>query len=86
MVSASTARAFNVARQVRAGHVTATGTGATPLPSTGPGTGQGPGWGSTPKGIGQDGAFGGFKQSGLGREWGRVGLEDYTEVKCLTWS
>ena len=86
VVSASTARAFNVARQVRAGHVTATGTGATPLPSTGPGTGQGPGWGSTPKGIGQDGAFGGFKQSGLGREWGRVGLEDYTEVKCLTWS
>ena len=37
-------------------------------------------------GIGQTGAFGGYKQSGLGREWGRHGLEDFTEVKHLTWS
>ena len=27
------------------------------------------------------GAFGGYKQSGLGREWGRHGLEDFTEIK-----
>jgi acyl-CoA reductase-like NAD-dependent aldehyde dehydrogenase len=32
------------------------------------------------------GAFGGYKQSGLGREWGRHGLEDFTEVKHLSWS
>jgi acyl-CoA reductase-like NAD-dependent aldehyde dehydrogenase len=38
------------------------------------------------KGIGQEGAFGGYKQSGLGREWGHVGLEDFTEVKSLAWS
>ncbi len=27
--------------------------------------------------------FGGYKQSGNGREWGREGLEDYLEVKAL---
>jgi aldehyde dehydrogenase (NAD+) len=27
--------------------------------------------------------FGGFKQSGLGREMGELGLEEYTEVKVL---
>lgn len=32
------------------------------------------------------GAFGGYKQSGLGREWGRRGLEDFTEIKNLIWS
>jgi aldehyde dehydrogenase (NAD+) len=26
--------------------------------------------------------FGGFKQSGNGREWGRFGLQDYLEFKC----
>jgi acyl-CoA reductase-like NAD-dependent aldehyde dehydrogenase len=83
--AASSARAFNVARQVRAGHMTATGVGSAPAASAGPGDGQGPGWGSTMKGIGQEGAFGGYKQSGLGREWGHVGLEDFTEVKSLTW-
>jgi aldehyde dehydrogenase (NAD+) len=86
VVAASTARAFNVARRIRAGNVTATGLGPNPLESTGPGTGQGPGWGSTMKGIGQEGAFGGYKQSGLGREWGRLGLEEFTEAKSLTWS
>ncbi len=27
--------------------------------------------------------FGGFKQSGLGREWGREGLEPYLELKSI---
>ena len=27
--------------------------------------------------------FGGFKQSGLGREMGELGFEEYTEVKVL---
>nr|WP_197508831.1 aldehyde dehydrogenase family protein [Hydrogenophaga crassostreae] len=36
-------------------------------------------------GVGQDYAspFGGFKQSGNGREWGRFGLHDYIEFKCI---
>jgi acyl-CoA reductase-like NAD-dependent aldehyde dehydrogenase len=86
VVSASTSRAFNVARQIRAGAVTAQGLDQKSPPSTGPGDGQGPGWGAHPKGIGQSGAFGGYKQSGLGREWGRHGLEEFTEVKHLSWS
>ena len=28
--------------------------------------------------------FGGYKQSGLGRECGRHGLEEYTELKTIT--
>ena len=27
--------------------------------------------------------FGGYKQSGNGREWGRYGFEDYLEVKSM---
>jgi aldehyde dehydrogenase (NAD+) len=27
--------------------------------------------------------FGGYKQSGLGREWGRFGLEEYLEIKSV---
>jgi aldehyde dehydrogenase (NAD+) len=27
--------------------------------------------------------FGGYKQSGNGREWGRFGLQDYLEFKCI---
>jgi acyl-CoA reductase-like NAD-dependent aldehyde dehydrogenase len=84
VMAASSGRAFNVARQIRAGHVTATGVGTAPG-ATGAGGGQGPGWGTTPKGIGQEGTFGGYKQSGLGREWGHHGLEDFTEVKNLVW-
>jgi aldehyde dehydrogenase (NAD+) len=36
-------------------------------------------------GVGQDYAspFGGYKQSGNGREWGRFGLQDYIEYKCI---
>ncbi len=85
VITASPSRGFNVARQIRAGSVSVQSVGAEAVP-TGPGNGQGPGWGAHPKGIGQSGAFGGYKQSGLGREWGRHGLEDFTEVKHLSWS
>jgi len=85
VVSANTARAFNAARRIRAGRVFAEGVPG-PESDPGPGGGQGPGWGQLPSGIGQDGAFGGFKQSGIGREWGHHGLEEFTEVKMLTWS
>lgn len=30
--------------------------------------------------------FGGYKQSGLGREWGVAGLEEYLQTKAITWS
>ena len=86
VTAASTARAFNVARQIRAGAMSAQGVGATPLVDLGPGGGQGPGWGETMAGIGQRGAFGGYKQSGVGREWGHHGFEIFTEVKSLSWS
>ena len=84
VISASTAHAFNVARRVRAGLMSAQGVGGEPA-EVGRGNGQGPGWGATPTGIGIDGAFGGYKQSGLGREWGHHGLEEFTEVKSLSW-
>jgi hypothetical protein len=32
-------------------------------------------------GIGRRGAFGGYKHSGVGREWGHHGFESFTEVK-----
>ena len=32
-----------------------------------------------------DGPFGGFKESGIGREGGRWGMEEYTEVQQITW-
>jgi aldehyde dehydrogenase (NAD+) len=88
VVSANTAHAFNVARQIRAGAMQAQGVPATatPVPAS-PGNGQGPGWGSSPPtGVGQSGAFGGYKQSGIGREWGKVGIEDFCEIKSLSWT
>ena len=27
--------------------------------------------------------FGGYKQSGVGREWGLEGIEDFTEIKAI---
>jgi acyl-CoA reductase-like NAD-dependent aldehyde dehydrogenase len=86
VIAANTSRAFNVARQVRAGSMSAQGVGSVPVADLGPGAGQGPGWGQAMAGIGQRGAFGGFKQSGIGREWGHHGLEAFTEVKHITWS
>jgi len=32
-----------------------------------------------------DAPFGGFKQSGIGREGGRFGMEEYTELQQITW-
>lgn len=29
------------------------------------------------------GAFGRYKKSGLGREWGRLGFEEYLEIKSI---
>jgi aldehyde dehydrogenase (NAD+) len=86
VVAASTSRAFNIARQVRAGWMNAQGVGGAPLTDLGPGNGQGPGWGTSMSGIGQTGAFGGFKQSGVGREWGHHGFETFTELKSISWS
>ena len=31
-------------------------------------------------------AFGGYKQSGLGREWGEHGLDEYLQTKSVAWS
>jgi aldehyde dehydrogenase (NAD+) len=84
--SKSTARAFNVARRIRAGTVLAQGVGGSAGTDVGPGGGQGPGWGESMAGIGQSGAFGGFKQSGIGREWGTHGLDEFTEIKAIHWS
>jgi acyl-CoA reductase-like NAD-dependent aldehyde dehydrogenase len=86
VVSAHTARAFNVARRIRTGSITAEGVGSMGAVTPGAGGGQGPGWGEPITGIAQGGAFGGFKQSGIGREWGRHGLQDFTEVKSISWS
>ena len=83
VVSTSESRAFNVARRIRAGLVTAQKVGGDTVADLGPGAGQGPGWGADPKGIGQSGAFGGFKQSGIGREWGHHGWT--SSPRSRTW-
>ena len=85
VMSANTGRAFNVGRQLRAGTINVTTVGGTPVENLGPGNGAGPGWGTWPAGVGITGAFGGYKQSGIGREWGRHGMEEFTEVKNISW-
>lgn len=84
--AADTARAFSVARRIRAGQVDVFGVAHPDFLDTSPGGGQGPGWGWSEMGPCQQGAFGGFKQSGIGREFGEVGLESYTELKWIHWS
>jgi len=74
VVARETNRAFNVARQIRTGYITAQGERSTEFVDAGRGDGQGPGWGAYPPAIGAGGAFGGFKQSGIGREWGSHGI------------
>ena len=86
VVAANTSRAFNVARRIRTGRIEAEGVGSLGTVDPGLGCGQGPGWGEPIAGLGQGGAFGGFKQSGIGREWGRHGMEDFTEVKSISWT
>ncbi|MFJ3212559.1 aldehyde dehydrogenase family protein [Streptomyces flaveolus] len=62
--SASPARAFEVARQLRTGSVSVNGGGPT---------------------LHLDAPFGGYKRSGLGREWGTHGLEEFLLTKSVTW-
>jgi aldehyde dehydrogenase (NAD+) len=58
-------RAFELARQIRAGTVSINGGGGGAHPS---------------------GPFGGYKQSGIGREYGDYGLLEYTQLKTVSWS
>lgn len=37
-------------------------------------------------GVTPHAAFGGYKQSGLGREWGEAGLDEFLQTKSITWS
>ncbi|WP_030326365.1 aldehyde dehydrogenase family protein [Streptomyces sp. NRRL B-3229] len=37
-------------------------------------------------GVNPRAAFGGYKQSGLGREWGEFGLSEYLQTKTVSWA
>ncbi|WP_329279798.1 aldehyde dehydrogenase family protein [Streptomyces sp. NBC_01451] len=37
-------------------------------------------------GVNSRAAFGGYKQSGLGREWGEFGLDEYLQTKTVSWA
>ncbi|MFE6821002.1 aldehyde dehydrogenase family protein [Streptomyces sp. NPDC057690] len=37
-------------------------------------------------GVSPRAAFGGYKQSGLGREWGEFGLDEYLQTKTVSWA
>ncbi|MBE9373277.1 aldehyde dehydrogenase family protein [Saccharopolyspora sp. HNM0983] len=37
-------------------------------------------------GVNPRAAFGGYKQSGIGREWGEFGLDEYLETKTVNWA
>lgn len=58
------ARAYGIAKQIRAGLIEVNGGGP---------------------GLSPHGPFGGYKQSGLGREWGAFGLEEFLEAKTVHW-
>jgi acyl-CoA reductase-like NAD-dependent aldehyde dehydrogenase len=86
VIAGNTARGFNVARQIRAGNVSVQTVGAQVSNFDALG-GSGPGWSADqPNGVGITGVFGGFKQSGVGREWGHHGIEEFTELKTIAWS
>ncbi|KAA9163685.1 aldehyde dehydrogenase family protein [Amycolatopsis acidicola] len=37
-------------------------------------------------GVNPRAAFGGYKQSGLGREWGEFGLDEFLQTKSISWA
>jgi acyl-CoA reductase-like NAD-dependent aldehyde dehydrogenase len=85
VMTRNAARGFNVARQIRTGTIMVQTVAPGVDLGTNPGGGQGPGWSLPARGMFNGGGpFGGFKQSGLGREQGRWGFEEYTELKSIT--
>jgi aldehyde dehydrogenase (NAD+) len=86
VIAGNTARGFNVARQIRAGNVSVQTVGSPTVNVEALGS-SGPGWSAdVPNGVGITGVFGGFKQSGVGREWSHHGIEEFTELKSIAWS